>query len=218
LGTIGERVMALTPRVDKLEDMARPLPQTGTVLVSVEDVDAREAQFRACTPGSALPLVGTPQWRQLRGWLMQLIVTERVLRSEASRLGVTVDNAPTLPEVLPDGTARFEVGSLAASALADPLARAVFWYVTEDVDVSEMEVAAFHERNPRRFSSTVACLGAGSPSLDAVRPAIAAHLRGTARRRAFRQWLETRTADLIHSDTLSGPSSHSADPRRPRRR
>lgn len=198
--------------------MARPLHQSATVggtLVSVEDIDAREVKFRACTPGAALPLVGTQEWRQLRRWLLQLIVTERVLRSEAARLGVTADHAPSTAEVLPDGTARFEVGSIAAAALADPLARAVFWYVTEDVDVSESEVAAYHERNPRRFATTIACVDSrrtGSvPSLDAVRPAIAAHLRGTARRRAFRQWLETRQADL----------DHAPDPRRvhrPRRR
>jgi [acyl-carrier-protein] S-malonyltransferase len=177
--------------------MARPSPHAETISVSVEDIDAREVKFRACTPGAALPLVGTQEWRQLRRWLTQLIITERVLRSEAARLGVTADRAPGLSDVLPDGTARFEVGSLAASALADPLARAVFWYVTEDVDVTENEVAAYHERNPRRFSSTVSCLRGGTPALDAVRPAIAAHLRGTARRRAFRQWLETRRADLI---------------------
>lgn len=198
--------MALVHRADKLEAMARPIQHTVAVPVSIEDVDAREAQFRACTPGAALPLVGTPQWRQLRSWLSQLIVTERVLRAEAIRLGITAEHAPALADVLPDGTARFEVGSLAAAALADPMARAVFWYVTEDVDVSEMEVAAYHERNPRRFASTVSLLRGGTPSLDAVRPAIAAHLRGSARRRAFRQWLETRSADLAHAH----PSYHRA--------
>jgi [acyl-carrier-protein] S-malonyltransferase len=189
--------------------MARPFQQAATVSVSVEDIDAREARFRACTPGAALPLVGTPQWRQLRRWLAQLVLTERVLRSEAVRLGINSEHAPTLAEVLPDGTARFEVGSIAASALTDPLVRAVFWYVTEDVDVSEMEVMAFHERNPRRFASMcVQTRRGGTPSLDAVRPFIADHLRCTARRRAFRQWLETRSNDLMHA----------ADPRRPRRR
>ncbi|WP_199253930.1 DUF7158 domain-containing protein [Mycolicibacterium mengxianglii] len=182
--------------------MARPMHHPATMTVSVEEIDAREAQFRATTPGAALPLIGTPQWRQLRRWLSQLIHIERVLRAEAIRLGVTADHAPSLADVLPDGTARFEVGSLAAAALADPLARAVFWYVTEDIDVSEPEIQAYHERNPRRFATAVTCVdrrrsGGQSPALDAVRPAIAAHLRGTARRRAFRQWLETRSADLV---------------------
>jgi [acyl-carrier-protein] S-malonyltransferase len=194
--------------------MARPIQQMATASVTVEDVDAREVQFRATTPGAALPLVGTPQWRQLRQWLMHLILTERVLRSEAARLGVYAEDAPALADVLPDGTARFEVGSIAAAALADPLARAVFAFVTEDVDVSEMEVAAYHERNPRRFAaSCVDSRRGGTPSLDAVRPAIAAHLRGTARRRAFRQWLETRSAELLQTGVR-----HVGDPRRPRRR
>lgn len=199
--------------------MARPSPHAETTSVSVEDIDAREVKFRACTPGAALPLVGTQEWRQLRRWLAQLIVTERVLRFEARRLGVTADRAPGLSDVLPDGTARFEVGSLAAAALADPLARAVFCYVTEDVDVTENEIAAYHERNPRRFNSSLPCVESrrnGSvPPLDAVRPAVAAHLRGTARRRAFRQWLETRRADLVALG-----SQHPGDPCRvrPRRR
>ncbi|MGB3484630.1 MAG: malonyl CoA-ACP transacylase [Mycobacterium sp.] len=197
--------------------MARAMQHSATVSVSIEDVDAREALFRATTPGAALPLIGTPQWRLLRRWLTRLVITERLLHAEAVRLGVTADQAPELADVLPDGTARFEVGSIAASALADPEARAVYWYVTEDVDVSEMEVAAYHDRNPRRFAAAVSYVGsrrtgAQTPPLDAVRPAIAAHLRGTARRRAFRQWLETRSAEM----TAVG-ARHSTDPRSPRR-
>lgn len=170
--------------------------------MSVEEVDAREKRFRATTPGAALPLIGTSEWRQLRRWLTQLIVTERVIHSEADRLGVNADHAPGTADVLPDGTARFELGSIAAAALADPLARALFRFVTEDVDVTENEVAAYHDRNPRRFVSTVVCVdtkraGSPGPTLDAVRPAIAAHLRGSAQRRAFRQWLDIRYAELV---------------------
>ena len=189
----------------KLNGMARPPRQVATVvdtLVSAEEVDARETRFRAATPGAALPLIGTNEWRQLRRWLTQLIVTERVVRAEAGRLGITADHAPSTAEVLPDGTARFEIGTIAAAALADPLARALFRYVTEDVDVTENEVAAYHDRNPRRFAAALSYVdrrrgGGQLPPLDAVRPAIAAHLRGGAKRRAFRQWLETRCAELV---------------------
>lgn len=192
--------------------MARHLRQAATIVsasVSVEEIDAREKRFRATTPGAALPLVGTNEWRQLRRWLTQLIVTERVIRSETDRLGVTADRAPGAAEVLPDGTARFELGSIAAAVLSDPLARALFWYVTEDVDVTENEVADYHDRNPRRFTSTISCVdtrrsGGLGPSLDSARPAIAAHLRGSAKRRAFRQWLDTRYAELVQVELPPG--------------
>jgi [acyl-carrier-protein] S-malonyltransferase len=206
--------------------MARPFRQAATVVsasVSAEEVDAREKRFRAATPAAALPLTGTSEWRQLRRWLTELIVTERVIRSESDRLGVTADRAPGIAEVLPDGTARFEIGTIAAAALAEPLARALFWYVTEDVDVTENEVADYHDRNPRRFASAISCVdtrraGGQAPSLDAVRPAIAAHLRGSARRRAFRQWLDTRFAELVQVEPglLRRDAPHRTRATRPR--
>ena len=53
-------------------------------------------------------------------------MTERVVAAEAAGLGLTADGAPTEHELLPDMTSRLEIGSVAASALADPLARALF--------------------------------------------------------------------------------------------
>jgi len=188
----------------------------GTPL-EVSDVDAREVALRAAPQVAALPRPGTSEGRQLRRWLTQLLVTERVVAREAAALGVTVTAAtPAEDELLPDLTARLEIGSVAASALADPLARALFAYVTDAVDVDEVAVADYHDRNPRRFAQFGHARGwlvpGGTPTLDEARPQIAAHLRGAARRRAFRLWLDQRRAALVW---LAPGYEHPGDPRQP---
>lgn len=165
--------------------------------VPVAEVDAREAVLRATPQTAALPRPGTSEGRQLRRWLTQLLVTERVIAVEAEALGVSASSDPGLSAVLPDLTARLEIGSIAAGVLNDPLARAVFAHVTADVEVSSEAVADYHRRNPGRFDSDVA---------------LAEHLRGAARRRAFRIWLDQRRAALVW---LAPGFEHPGDPRQP---
>jgi [acyl-carrier-protein] S-malonyltransferase len=117
---------------------------------------------------------------------------------------------------LPDTVARMELGSVAASVLREPLARALFVRVTAAVDVSDADVKDYHARNPARFGS-VAQPGCGWRSrvpapFDEVRPAIAEHLRAAARRRAFRRWLDARCAELVE---LAPGYEHPGDPRQP---
>ena len=169
----------------------------GGVPVSVDDVDARENRLRATRLASSLPRAGTSEGRQLRRWLTQLLVTERVAAGEAAKRGLTAAGAPSEDELLPDMTTRLEIGSIAASVLADPLARALFVSVTAQIDVTDVEVADYGERNPRRFGSPVE---------------IADHLRGAARRRAFRVWLDARCAELVE---LAPGYEHPGDPRQP---
>lgn len=176
--------------------------------VPVADVDARERALRASPQTAALPRADTSEGRQLRRWLTQLLVTERVISREAEALGVTAAAAPAEAEVLPDLTARMEIGSIAAAVLADPLARAVFARVTAGVDVDRGVVADYHRRNPRRFVRD----GEPSPELAEIAPAIAAMLRGAARRRAFRLWLDQRRAALVW---LAPGYEHPGDPRQP---
>lgn len=172
--------------------------------VTVAEVDAREVALRDSPQTAALPRPGTSEGRQLRRWLTQLLVTERVIAGEAERLGVTVTAAtPDEQTVLPDLTARLEIGSVAANILAGPLARAVYAAVTAGVDVDDETVADYHRRNPNRFN--------GSQPDGAV-PAIAEMLRGAARRRAFRIWLEQRRAALVW---LAPGYEHPGDPRQP---
>ena len=188
------------------------------VPIPVSEVDGREARLRGGPLASALPIAGTSEGRQLRRWLTQLIVTERVIAVESEALGLEVDEAPMEDDVLPDITARLEIGSIAAAALSDPRARALFAHVTADIDVSDDEVGAYHHRNPLRFSvSRLVDYGWRAPAttvpqLAEVAPAIADHLRGAARRRAFRVWLDQRRADLVH---LAPGYEHPGDPRQP---
>jgi [acyl-carrier-protein] S-malonyltransferase len=169
----------------------------GGVPVRVAEVDAREDRLRACRLAASLPRRDTSEGRQLRRWLAQLLVTERVVAAEAATRGLTADGAPSEDELLPDTTTRLEIGSIAASVLADPLARALFVSVTAAIDVTDAEVLDYLERNPRRFGSTAR---------------IADHLRGAARRRAFRLWLDARCAELVE---LAPGYEHPGDPRQP---
>ncbi len=189
--------------------------------VPVDEVDAAEARLRNGPRANALPARGTSEGRQLRRWLTQLIVTERVLAAESAARGLAAADAPTPPseaDLLPDVTARLEIGSVAAAVLADARARALFADVTAGVRVDDHDVTDFHARNPLRFApprledhgwrapATVA------PPLEQVRSAIAEHLSGSARRRAFRIWLDARRAELVQ---LAPGYEHPGDPRQP---
>lgn len=184
--------------------------------VLVDDVDAREARLRATRFANSLPRPGTSEGRQLRRWLTQLVVTDRVVAAEARVLGVTADGAPSERDLLPDMSARLEMGSVAASALESPIARALFVRVTEAVTVDDVEAAEFHARNPFRFAAHAPAADGWSarvdPSFEEVRPAITEHLLAAARRRMFRVWLDARRAAMVE---LSPGYEHPGDPRQP---
>ncbi len=186
--------------------------------VAVDELDAAEARLRNGPHAAALPASGTSQGRQLRRWLTQLLVTERVLAAESAARGLTACDAPAEAALLPDVTARLEIGSVAAAALADPRARALFAAVTAAVGISDDEVAEYHARNPLRFAAPRPdrhgwrAPSRVGPPLEQVRSAIADHLRGAARRRAFRVWLDARRAALVQ---LAAGYEHPGDPRQP---
>ena len=186
--------------------------------VSVAEVDAAEARLRSGPGAAALPASGTSEGRQLRRWLTQLIVTERLVAAEAAARRLTKRDAPTEAELLPDQTARLELGSVAAAALADPRARALFADVTAGVEPGDDDVADYHVRNPLRFAAPRPgrhgwrAPSAVGPPLGEVRSAIIDHLRGAARRRAFRVWLDARRAELVR---LAPGYEHPGDPRQP---
>lgn len=188
------------------------------VPVSPGVLDAAEERLRAARGAAALPVSGTGEGRQLRRWLTQLIVTERVVAVEAAARGLTAGGAPAEAELLPDATARLEIGSVAAAVLADPRARALFADVTAAVRVGDAEVAAYHVRNPLRFAEPLSgehgwrTPAPAGPPLEEVRSAIEEHLRGAARRRAFRLWLDARRAALVE---LAPGYEHPGDPRQP---
>ncbi|PND57729.1 malonyl CoA-ACP transacylase [Mycobacterium sp. ENV421] len=164
----------------------------------------------------ALPRPHTSEGRQLRRWLTQLLVAEKLVAREAEALGVSVtESTPDEDDLLPDSTARLEIGSIAAAVLAAPIARAVFAHITGAVEVDADAVTDFHARNPRRFlrfADTGGWRVASEPALADVRPLIAAVLLGAARRRHFRMWLGQRHADLVW---LAPGYEHPGDPRQP---
>ena len=186
--------------------------------VHVDEVDAREALLRNGSRAARLPAGGTSEGRQLRRWLTQLMVTERLIAAEAAARGLTERGAPTEAELLPDATARLDIGSIAAAVLADPRARALFADVTAAVRVTDDDVADYHARNPLRFAAPRE-VGHGwrapavdGPPLAQIRPAITELLLGAARRRAFRTWLDARRAVLVR---LAPGYEHPGDPRQP---
>jgi len=186
--------------------------------IPVSALDERESRLRASALASSLPAPGTSEGRQLRRWLTQLLVADEVVRAAAEQLGVDDRDAPGEADLLPDAAARMELGSIAAAALEQAPARALFVRVTAAVQVSDDEVERYHARNPLRFAPPVPGPGGWStaptvaPELDQVRPQIAAHLLGSARRRAFRHWLDARRAESVH---LAPGYEHPGDPRQP---
>ncbi|KZS84021.1 DUF7158 domain-containing protein [Mycobacterium persicum] len=188
------------------------------VPVPVGEVDVREAWLRNGPGAAALPPSGTSEGRQLRRWLTQLIVTERVIAAEVAARGLTAAAAPTEVELLPDVAARLEIGSVAAAVLADPYARALFADVTAAVVVTDDQVADYHRRNPLRFAAPRRgghgwrVPAVARPPLEQVRPAITGHLLDAARRRAFRIWLDARRAASVR---LAPGYEHPGDPRQP---
>ncbi|MUL77415.1 malonyl CoA-ACP transacylase [Mycolicibacterium sp. CBMA 226] len=188
----------------------RPIP--------VAALDQRETRLRASTLAPSLPVAGSSEGRQLRRWLTQLLVTDEMVRVAAAELGVTDRGAPSEADVLPDQPARMELGSIAAAALEQPLARALFARVTAEVRVPDDEVERYHARNPMRFARPVpgpdgwSTAPAVAPPLDRVRPQITAHLVASARRRAFRHWLDARRAESVQ---LAPGYEHPGDPRQP---
>jgi [acyl-carrier-protein] S-malonyltransferase len=186
--------------------------------VPVSEIDEREAVVRAGNLASALPRPGTSEGRQLRRWLTQLVVAERVVAVEAATLPADPAGVASEDELLPDMAARLEIGSVAAAVLATPLARAVFAEVTRTVGVGDEDVAAYHARNPLRFAAKPAvqqgvwCTKPVPPEFDQVRDRIAGHLLAAGRRHAFRLWLDVRCAELVE---LAPGYEHPGDPRQP---
>lgn len=189
----------------------------GNATVFVSEVDAREIELRATRLASALPRAGTSEGRQLRRWLTQVLVAERMVTAAAEALGLSADGAPTEGALLPDAVSRLEMGSVATSVLGDGLGRALFVHLTAGVQVSAAVVADYHRRNPFRFGGRAPGTGGwhGVPveaEFDEVRPAIAEHLLAVARRRRFRRWLDARRAEVVE---LSPGYEHPGDPGQP---
>ena len=170
--------------------------------ITVEQVDRRLAALREGPLASRLPPAGTPQGRNLRRWLVQVMAVEELVVQQAMVHEVICepcDGGPvqvTLAEALRAG------GVTAAVLAAVPLARALRRTVVADAGVPEDEVRGYYERNRDRHTGTY----------EHEEPAIRACLLAAARERAFNQWLDRLCAQSIR---LEPGYEHPADPRQP---
>lgn len=118
----------------------------GTPL-DVSEVDTREAAVRSGPAQAALPAIDSSEGRQLRRWLVQLMAAECLVAAEHP-----ANDAPPLEELAENTAALLELGSVAATLLAqNPLARAVFRAVTDDVRIPPERIIAYHAGNPEQF-------------------------------------------------------------------
>lgn len=116
--------------------------------IPLSEVDSREVELRTGPVAPILPRERTGEGRQLRRWLVQVLVAERLVTAAAEGLS----DAPPLTEIAPDRAALLGLGSVAADLLTrNPLARAVFMKVTSSVRVPASAVEGFYDRNPERF-------------------------------------------------------------------
>ncbi|HEV7652148.1 MAG TPA: peptidylprolyl isomerase [Actinophytocola sp.] len=120
--------------------------------VHESDVDAMEAGLRAGPVAATLPRAGTREGRQLRRWLVQVLVAERLVETAARERGLGSTGAPPVESLAPDRAALLGLGSVAADLLTrSAVARAVFVAVTADVRVDPAEVERFYGDNPERY-------------------------------------------------------------------
>jgi [acyl-carrier-protein] S-malonyltransferase len=120
--------------------------------VDVSEVDTREGELRSGPVAPTLPRERTGEGRQLRRWLVQVLVAERLVEVEAAARGLSPSDAPPLATIAPDRAAMLGLGSAAADLLTrSAAARAVFVAVTSDVRVDAGAVRRFYDGNPERF-------------------------------------------------------------------
>ncbi|MGH3877705.1 MAG: peptidylprolyl isomerase [Actinophytocola sp.] len=121
----------------------------GDAPVDVSDVDRLEAGLRRGPVAATLPRAGSQEGRQLRRWLVQVVVAERLVAAEAAARGLATTSAPALVELAPDRSALLGLGSVAAELLTrSAAARAVFAAVTAEVSVPADEVERYYRNNP----------------------------------------------------------------------
>jgi len=174
----------------------------GAQPVTVEQVEHRMAALRNGPLASRLPPEGTPQGRNLRRWLVQVLTVEELVVQQAAVRAVVCEpcDGEPVPVTLAEA---LRAGGVAAAVLAaTPLARALRRSVVADVEVPEDEIRGYYERNRDRHPGTYA----------QEEPEIGRRLLDAARERAFGQWLDRTHAQLVR---LEPGFEHPADPHQP---
>jgi [acyl-carrier-protein] S-malonyltransferase len=144
----------------------RPIP--GATL------DRRLAVLRAGPRSAALPVPGSPEDRQLRRWVAQVILTEELCRAEASARGLRA--TPSTP-VRIDQRAAVEMGSITAAAFEGSAAvRVVYEAVTAEVTVAADEVARYQAATAGEPAGPVWRVSVNGEEFDAAPDTLPARL------------------------------------------
>jgi [acyl-carrier-protein] S-malonyltransferase len=106
-----------------------------------DELAAWLTRLRSGPRSAALPAQGSAEDRQLRRWLAQVLLTERLCAAEAAARGL--DPAAASPSTL-DELAAAELGSITAAAFRrSPAVRAVYAAVTAPVRVDDAQVRRY---------------------------------------------------------------------------
>ncbi|GAA3796356.1 hypothetical protein GCM10022226_14570 [Sphaerisporangium flaviroseum] len=163
--------------------------EVGARVIPVAQVDAREAELRAGPLAARLPHPHGAEGRNLRRWLVQVLVTEALVEQEATALGLLATDGGSRPGTEESGrppgsadggsrsgaltlAAALRTGGVVAAVTASmPLARELRRAVTAGVAVPEEEVRDYYDRNLDRFTRPEArhVSRAGGSSLGPVR-------------------------------------------------
>ncbi|MEP6648332.1 MAG: hypothetical protein ABJA74_00250 [Lapillicoccus sp.] len=165
--------------------------------IDVADVEARLGRLRSRYRASALPADGTREGRQLRRWVAQVAVVERLCERELRMRGT--DPEPRLAgEYVPTRANAAALGSIVAAAWANsPAVALVAEIVTRDARLSA------------EASARAARLGAGA---DGIPVWSEDDLLRSARMEAFARWLACATHQRVR---LEAGFEHPGDAEQP---
>lgn len=133
-------------------DHAIPVPADGVVArvagapITIEDLDRRLDAVYSGPMRSVLPGREGPEGRRLRRWVLQLLITERLVVGECDRLGLPLPEPEEVAgPVAPNGAdpATEQAVTAAVSAL--------FAHVTKRIEIPEEELLRYYEANPDRW-------------------------------------------------------------------
>ncbi|GGO09353.1 hypothetical protein GCM10011574_24720 [Microbispora bryophytorum] len=125
----------------------------GEQVVTVAEVDRRLRLLRGGPLAARLPRPETAEGRNLRRWLVQVMVAEALAGQEAARLGLAPEHAVAPGAVLTLAGALRTGGVAAAVLAASPAARAVCRALSAGREPSEDEVRDYYRRNLDRFTT-----------------------------------------------------------------
>jgi [acyl-carrier-protein] S-malonyltransferase len=151
--------------------------------VTVAEVDARLERLRARDLTGALPVAGSREGRQLRRWVTQVAVVERLCRAEVAARSTAASHeglrARGIPAGAPSRAEAAALGSIVTAAWAgEPDVERAAALVTTDVTLSRSEL----DRAGRLAAGTD-----GQPIWGED------ELLASARIEAFSRWLATAT-------------------------